>query len=471
MKAGVYKKNLFVPFLKIISDALSIELAVLFSYYVRFYSSFTLIIPVRDNYYPSLINYFYFSIVIIVIYLFVFGISNSYRSRKFLKFSEEIPIIFKTCLIGILLSMSVAFLYRGFSYSRIVFVLIFINTNMFLLLSRMGFQIIKNHFLLKGYNLSRIYLVGSVKNISKVIRSFNSLKGHNFELKGYISEYKIDDTELTYMGQISVVSELINKYEVDGLLISLDHSEHYKLLDIMKSIEGKNVEIFYIPDILDIITSHFNSLEIAGLPVLQLKAFTISGWQGFLKRNFDIIISFFSLILLAPLFLLISILIKLIGSGPVFYRQNRVTLNFRNFIMLKFRSMYQTEESKEGLVDVEKNDPRVTPIGAILRRTSLDELPQLYNVLKGEMSLVGPRPERRYYVEKNIKEIPKYSDRQRVRCGITGWAQVNGLRSKNTSLEERVRYDLYYIENWSLWFDIKILIRTIMAIVKGENAY
>ena len=153
------------------------------------------------------------------------------------------------------------------------------------------------------------------------------------------------------------------------------------------------------------------------------------------------------------------------------YKQQRVTMDNRDFTMLKFRSMQVTEESKLGLKDVEKNDPRVTRIGKILRRTSLDELPQLYNVLKGEMSLVGPRPERRFYVDQNLKTIPRYSERHRVRCGITGWAQVSGLRQQDTSLGQRIRYDLFYIENWSLWFDLKIIIMTFGEVVRGENAY
>jgi exopolysaccharide biosynthesis polyprenyl glycosylphosphotransferase len=219
------------------------------------------------------------------------------------------------------------------------------------------------------------------------------------------------------------------------------------------------------------LTSNFNHLEIAGIPILQLKAFTLSGWQGFLKRGFDITVALFSLVMLSPFLIFIAILIKITSKGPVFYTQKRVTLDNKDFTMYKFRSMYVTAESKEGLIDVVRDDPRVTPIGRIIRRGSLDELPQLINVVRGEMSLVGPRPERRYFVEENIKEIPRYSERHRVRTGITGWAQVNGLRQQNTSLEERIRYDLYYIENWSLWFDLKIIIMTILEVLRSEEAY
>ncbi|MFQ5584280.1 MAG: sugar transferase, partial [Calditrichia bacterium] len=432
MKSGIYKKNLLVPSLKILADIASVELAVLFSYYVRFYSPLTKIFPVRDGYYPPLVHYFYFSIIISLIFIGLFSAAHSYRSRFFSSFSQEIGLIFKTSFIAVLLSMSVAFLYRSFSYSRLVFVLIFFNAVLFLLIERFIFHKLKKRLLERGFNRLRIYLAGSAENISRVYPKLDSDENFNIELAGYVCQHPIDNFPLEYIGDLNSVPRIIKENDFDGFFITFNQSEHPRILEIMKATEGTNIEMFYVPDILDILTSHFNNLEIGGIPVLQLKAFTLSGWQGFIKRGFDIVVSFLALILLSPLFLLIAALIKITSQGPVFYRQNRITLEFREFTMLKFRSMYVTEESKSGLVDVVKNDPRVTPLGRFLRRSSLDELPQLINVLKGEMSLVGPRPERRYYVEQNMKLIPRYSERHWVRCGITGWAQVNGLRQQNT---------------------------------------
>jgi exopolysaccharide biosynthesis polyprenyl glycosylphosphotransferase len=206
------------------------------------------------------------------------------------------------------------------------------------------------------------------------------------------------------------------------------------------------------------------------MPVLRLKAVEFSGWQGFLKRSFDLLVSLTGLIILSPLLLLLAVLVKMNSTGSVFYKQKRIGLDGREFTMLKFRSMVVDAEKESGPVWAAEKDPRTTSIGRFLRRTSLDELPQLINVIRGEMSLVGPRPERRVFVEQFRQQIPQYAERHRVRSGVTGWAQVNGLRGQSP-IEDRTRYDVYYIENWSLWFDIKIILLTFLAIIRGENAY
>jgi exopolysaccharide biosynthesis polyprenyl glycosylphosphotransferase len=314
-------------------------------------------------------------------------------------------------------------------------------------------------------------MVGSESIVSQVFQKIEKDRNYNFDIKGYISPKQDKDSLIPYLGDYNEIPDLLKTLDLDGVIVSFSHKEHDLILPIIQQTEGKNIEIFYVPDILDILTSHFNNLEVNGLPLLQLKSFALSGWQGFIKRVFDIFVSALALIVLSPLFLIFAGLILLTSSGGVFYRQKRVTLDDKDFEMLKFRSMYVTESSKEGLIDVVKNDPRVTPLGKFLRRTSADELPQLWNVLKGDMSLVGPRPERRFYVELNKKEILRYSERHRVRAGITGWAQVNGLRQQDSMLIERIKFDLYYIENWSLWFDIKIILLTFRTIVRGENAY
>jgi len=467
--SGVYRKNLLIPFAKMVLDVVTVIGAILFSYWLRFYSPLTYIFPVTKGY-PPLHGYLYFSFFLAVVYLILFSIFNSYRSRFFPSFSEDIPIVLKTNVVAILIAMSAAFLYRGFSYSRLVFFLIFVNTTILLLIQRLFFHHFKKIFLKKGYNIFRLLLVGTKDQMLSVAQKINPQSSALISLEGYLSESPIEELQLPYQGKISDLLPLIEQGKFDGILVAFDHADHPKLLKILKMTEGKNLEIFYVPDILDIFTSNVRQLEINGLPVLQLKTFSLSGWQGLVKRSFDLIVSAAGLVILSPLFALIAMVIKLTSRGPVFYKQPRVTMDGREFTMLKFRSMYVDAEARTGPVWASKNDPRVTPIGRFLRRTSLDELPQLINVLKGDMSLVGPRPERRYFVEQFQRTIPHYSERHRVRCGMTGWAQVNGLRGQSP-IEERTRYDLYYIENWSLWFDIKIIILTFIAILKGENAY
>lgn len=471
MKRGVYKRNLLVPFLKMVSDAIAVAAAVLFSYYLRFLSPLTGLVPVQENYVPPFINYAWFAIVVVVIFVTLFTINRSYRSRFFPSFNQDLAVIFRVCIQGILAAMSVAFLYRGFSYSRITFVLIFLNTNLFLFISRFFLHRLKRMFFRRGYNTTRVFLVGSRSHLGDVFEKIRKSAEQHFEVLGYLCDVPVNQMEIPRLGNIDDLQEIIAKRDVDGLIVAFSHQDNPRMLDIMKMTEGTNVELFYIADILNVLTSSVNQLEVAGIPVLQLKAFTLSGWQGFLKRGFDIVVSALALLFLAPLFILMAILIKMSSKGPIFYKQQRVSLDDRDFTMIKFRSMQDSEESKSGLIDVVRNDPRVTKIGRFMRRTSIDELPQLWNVLKGEMSLVGPRPERRYYVDQNALVIPRYTDRHRVRCGITGWAQVNGLRQQDTSLEERIRYDLFYIENWSLAFDLKIILMTFAEVLRSQEAY
>jgi len=470
MNKGIYKRNLFVPFLKIIIDIVSIESAIMVAYTIRFYSSFTDFFPVPKGIIPPFANYFYFSFLIIVIFIFLFSIANSYRSRFFTTFSEDIPVILKTCFMAILLSMSVAFLYRDFSYSRLVFFLIFLNSNFILLIERFLFHKFKKYFLKKGFNVLQIYILGTPENILPIYKKLKISENYRFDIKGYYCPKKIQSIAEPYLGEINESFSTLEKDDFDGLILAFDHHSHSKILDIIKLTEGKNVELFYAPDFLDIVTSHFTVLEINGMPLLQFKSFTISGWQGLLKRTFDIMISVFSIIVLSPLFLVVALLIKINSKGPVFFKQNRVSLDGKEFSMFKFRSMKTNAESETGPVWAKENDPRTTSIGKFLRRSSLDKLPQLWNILFGDMSLVGPRPERLHFINQFKDDIPKYLERHRLRSGMTGWAQVNGLRGQSP-IEQRTKFDLYYIENWSLWFDIKIIIMTFITIFKGKNAY
>ena len=470
MNQNIYKRNLLVPFLKMVIDALALEFAVLFSYYLRFYSPLTSLIPVTKGI-PTLENYLYFLIYLVTVYIGLFATMNAYRSRYFSTFSQDIPAVLKTCFLGILFAMSGAFLYRDFSYSRLVFGLIFLNSNLFLLAGRLVFHRFKKRFLRKGFSTLRVILIGSTGNLRQVYQRLHNGEPTHFLITGYVSDKPEKAIDIPHLGRLAQLPELLkNENSFDGLIIAFDQTDLRKIWEILHAAEGQNLELFYVPDVLDILTARFHTLEVGGIPLPQLKAYVLSGWQGLLKRGFDVIVSAVSLFLFWPSFLVMAIAIKISSPGPVFFRQTRVSLDGNEFEMLKFRSMYADAERRTGPVWTQKEDPRVTAVGKVMRRISLDELPQLINVLKGEMSLVGPRPERRHFVEQFQEHVPKYLDRHRVRCGMTGWAQVNGLRGQS-SIEERTRYDLYYIENWSLWFDIKIILMTFAEIVRGENAY
>jgi len=264
----------------------------------------------------------------------------------------------------------------------------------------------------------------------------------------------------------------VRLHRADDVIVAIPSNASHLMVDIVSQCSGEQVNIRVFPDLFQLMSSGVNMSDLNGLPLISVKDVALKGWNLTLKRGLDIVVSLSMLIALSPLFLIIAVLIKLESpDGGVFYCQERVGLDGKPFLTIKFRTMRPDAEAKTGPVWAVEDDPRRTRIGAFLRRSSLDELPQLINVLIGEMSMVGPRPERPFFVEQFQRTVPRYFERHREKAGLTGWAQVNGLRG-NTSIEERTAYDLWYVENWTLWLDIKILLRTAGVVIKGdENAY
>jgi exopolysaccharide biosynthesis polyprenyl glycosylphosphotransferase len=269
------------------------------------------------------------------------------------------------------------------------------------------------------------------------------------------------------LGNVVDLPWIIEKYHVDEVIIGLPESSHQELVGIVSLCEREKVGIRAFPDVFQIMASEVSIGDLGGLPLLTIRDVALRGWRLTLKRGMDVVVSAITLVLMSPFLLLTALLVKLDSPGSVFYIQERMGLDARPFKMIKFRSMREDAES-DGPGWTTQDDPRRTKLGAIMRRFSIDELPQFINVLIGDMSLVGPRPERPVYVEQFRQSIPRYMDRHREKAGITGWAQVNGLRG-DTSVLERTKYDLWYIENWSLALDIKILIRTALQWLVGMN--
>jgi Undecaprenyl-phosphate glucose phosphotransferase len=271
------------------------------------------------------------------------------------------------------------------------------------------------------------------------------------------------------LGPTREIESIVQERDVHQVFVALPLEAHRKMLRILQAVSRECVEIKLVPDILQYATINASLEDVDGTPVINLSQVPLQGWSSLIKRAMDVVLSLAALAVLLPFFPLLAALIWLEDRGPIFYRQERMGLDGRSFMILKFRSMRVNAESSTGPVWAIKNDPRRTRVGELLRRWSLDELPQLWNVLKGEMSLIGPRPERPAFVNEFKHKIPQYMLRHRVKSGITGWAQVHGWRG-NTSIRKRIQYDLYYIENWSLKLDLKILWMTVRKGLR-ENAY
>ncbi len=262
----------------------------------------------------------------------------------------------------------------------------------------------------------------------------------------------------------------VNSNNIDQVWIALSHSEEETIRRVIETLDGVPVDIRYVPDIFEYQLMHHSLTEMAGIPVVNISYSAIDGANRVVKAMEDYVLASLLLVLASPAMLLIAIGVKLSSPGPILYRQTRVGWNGKEFTMLKFRTMPVDVEKETGPVWAKAGERRATPFGQFLRKTSLDELPQLFNVLMGEMSLIGPRPERPVFVEKYKEEIPHYNKKHLVKAGLTGWAQVHGWRG-NTCLHTRIEHDLYYIENWSLWLDIKIIIMTIFRGLIHKNAY
>jgi Undecaprenyl-phosphate glucose phosphotransferase len=269
------------------------------------------------------------------------------------------------------------------------------------------------------------------------------------------------------LGQPEDLPELIDDYRVDEVSIAMPEKGHREVMGVISYCERGRVSIKVFPDFFQFIASEADIDDLGGLPLLSIRDYAMRGYQLIFKRLMDIVVSAFSLVLLSPLMILTSIAVKLESPGPVFFIQERMGLDGKPFLMLKYRSMREDAE-KDGPGWTTKDDPRRTNLGALLRKIEIDELPQFINVILGEMSLIGPRPEQPYYVDQFRESVPQYMKRHREKAGMTGWAQVNGLRG-DTSIVERTKYDVWYTENWSLLLDIKILIRTVWQIFIGSN--
>jgi Undecaprenyl-phosphate glucose phosphotransferase len=471
--ASTEKADFVIPLLLVLLDAIAIEAAFLFSYTLRFHTRlFDTLGFVKENA-PPIQGYVLGSLVVIVIWLMLFDSRNMYAARRNVTLADELQNIVRVVILGMLIVMSAAFFYREFSYSRIVFGLLWGTAIVFIFTERFCVRVYERSLYRRGRHLQPAVIFGNNTVAGEVYQRLNQHASFGIAIAGYFADFPAESTQplsaASYLGTLPEAPAFIREHRTRLGFIALQFHEHSDFLELVNGCEGVNIEFMMVPDMLGVLTSQVKVRELEGIPFLKIKGIPLTAWGRVTKRMFDLAVSALALLLLSPLLLVVMAAIKLDSRGPVLFRQQRVGLDGRPFTMYKFRSMRVGSEQFDAQAGLGlKNDPRRTRIGKILRSTSLDELPQLFNVLKGEMSLVGPRPERSRFVQEFGAVVPKYLDRHRVKTGVTGWAQVNGLRG-DTSIEERVKYDLYYIENWSLAFDIKILLRTIRAVFVSRD--
>ncbi|MBU8921932.1 MAG: undecaprenyl-phosphate glucose phosphotransferase [Bacteroidales bacterium] len=463
------EKGLLIPFLQVVTDVIAMEAAFLCSYYLRFHSPLVSIIPVTRGI-PSLRVYMVGSLALILIWLFIMGSNRMYGVRRNASRVDELSGLVKSVTTGMILAAAAAFFYREYSFSRLVFGYIWLLGIFFLSFTRLsilGFEKSRHR---RGKDIVKGAVAGSGVLGNELFNTIDGHPGLGIKMIGYIGKPEKEDLSIRCLGQLDEISEIIENEGITVLFIALDVEENDMLVPMLSGCVGMHVEFYLVPDMMKMVTSRFRVEQFDGYPLLKLKDSAIDGWGAVFKRVFDILFSAASLLLLSPVFLITSLAVKSGSKGHVFYRQERIGLDGRKFDLLKFRSMRVDAENKSGPVWTVKQDDRVTGIGRFLRRFSLDELPQLINVLRGDMSLVGPRPERPHFVDRFSASVSRYAERHRVRSGMTGWAQVNGLRG-DVPIEDRTKYDVYYVENWSFMLDVRIIIRTVWTVLRGDNSY
>lgn len=362
----------------------------------------------------------------------------------------------------------------AYEVSRIV-LLLFVVTNITLTyLSRETIRTLMRQRFKAGIGLKRVLVAGTGELGRHVADRLVEHSELGYQLVGFVDDSAAADT-LGYRGfplygPLQETEEVIDREKIDQLYVALPLAELHKMLHLIEVANREGVDVKVVPDLLQFIALRARLEDFDGVPIININDVPLQGLRSAVKRSIDIVVSLSALAVLAVPFAIIALAIRLNSPGSVFYRQERMGLDRRQFMVLKFRSMYQNAEENTGPVWTREDDPRRTTVGTVLRRFSLDELPQLVNVFWGEMSLVGPRPERPFFVEQFKERVPQYMLRHKVKSGMTGWAQVNGWRG-NTSIEKRIEYDLYYIENWSVGLDFKILWLTVIRGFFHKHAY
>ncbi len=467
------RNDLLIPFLTFFSDMLAFEAAFLLSYWLRFFSPLTDYFEVTLGV-PPIESYIAASFVFIPIFLLVFRSRTLYGSRRNIHLSDEFFVLVRLITIGMMMMLSATFFYREFSFSRGVFILLWLTSITTVTIGRFVIIEFEQWLYRKRRELKSIVIVGKNSTAEHIFTLFTHTLSLGYEVLGYYADSTAEQSsplsQCRYLGTISNLSGDILPLRIQSVMVALSHNEQEQLIELLRNTEGKNIEFMMVPDMLELMTSRIRIQEIEGIPFIKLKDIPMTTWNRIIKRAFDVCVTSIALVVAFPIMIIVAIIIKLTSPGPIFYIQERVGLDGVSFPLIKFRSMLIDVERTTGPVRNKKEDNRATLIGKILRRTSLDELPQVFNVLLGQMSIVGPRPERPFFVEQFKNEIPKYLERHRVKTGMTGWAQVNGLRG-DVPIEERTKYDIYYVENWSLVFDIKIILKTIRAVIFAKNAY
>ena len=469
----IVSKNWRAVLPAVVSDALMAALAFGLAYWVRFHV-YPKYIPGGEQ--PAPGHYLLAAPIVALTVVTVFVFMDVYRIQRGTQYVDEIFSVIKAMAVAALVIFAMIGLYRDgqFTYSRLTFTYWAIAGTLLILLARYGLRRLRARSWRHGEGIDRVLVVGSGAAADLVLQRIRMFPDYGYKVVGVIA----DDLKAgeafggaEVLGRTTELSQIVGKSNVNLVFVAAPDMSQDGILQLMDSCRECRTDFRIVPSVLEIMTSRVTTDQLDGIPLLQFRhGLDVDAAKATSKRALDLLVSGLGMIIISPLLLVIAVFVKLSSPGPMLIHQERTGLGEQTLVMHKFRTMRANAEAETGPVWAAEKDPRRTWIGPLLRRFSLDELPQLWNVFAGEMSLVGPRPERPVFVEGFKSRLDRYADRHLVRPGLTGWAQVNDLRGQ-TSIEERLIYDLYYIENWSLAFDLKIILITLFRVFTHKNAY
>lgn len=458
--------------LHVLMDAMITIVSYVLAYLMKFYvidarAIGVGVLPFRD----------YFKVLLFLVpgYVLLYFMCNVYGPRRTSRGGYEIFSIIQANTLGLGLYIVILYLFiREINYSRSMMFLFYIFNIALTTTSRIVLRKTLRTIRRKGYNLKHVLVVGYSRAAEQYVDRLQWNPQWGYVIHGFLDDSVPRGTlykGIKVLGSIGNLEMILEENKLDEIAIALALKDYSQLERIVSICEKTGVHTKFIPDYNSVISSKPYTEDLMGLPVINIRYVPLSSMGNMaIKRAMDIVGSLFGIIILSPILLVIATLVKVSSPGPIIFKQERVGLHNKSFYMYKFRSMRLQDEEMEKKAWTVKDDPRVTTIGKFIRRTSLDELPQLFNILKGDMSMVGPRPERPQFVEQFKEEIPRYMVKHQVRPGLTGWAQVNGLRG-DTSIKKRIDFDIEYIENWTVGFDIKIILLTFFTGFINKNAY
>ncbi len=458
--------------LHLVLDAVVVAASYMLAWYLKFASPFSNSDPSVGA--LSMGTYFEMLIVIVPGCLMLYYAFNLYTAKRATVHKYEILNIFQANTVGLIILMAGWYMVSQIHFSRLMMGYFYVLNIIFTTLGRSLIRILLQYFREKGYNLKYILLVGYSRAAEEYINRINGNPQWGYVVRGILDDSVPSGTlykGVKVLGRIGNLSYILPQSKLDEIAITLSLKDYDHLEQIVDMCEKSGVHTKFIPDYNSLFPSRPYTEDLMGLPVINIRHVPLSNTLNWIaKRIVDVITALAGLVVSSPVMLAAAIAVGCTSRGPVIFKQERIGLHNKPFRMYKFRTMEVQKPSREAQGWTTKDDPRVTRVGRFLRRTSIDELPQLFNILMGDMSVVGPRPERPQFVEKFKEEIPRYMVKHQVRPGLTGWAQINGYRG-DTSIKRRIEYDIFYIENWTMSFDIKIMFLTIFKGFINKNAY